>query len=106
MYTDPNRIHADDLAMVCQIAMENSATNEIYNVCDDQPSTMTEYFNDIAQYAGLSPPPQISLDEAKQVMSSGMLSYLKESRKISNKKMKEKLKIKLLYPTLKDTLKK
>ena len=101
-----NRIHADDLALICQAAMELSPPNEVYNISDDKPSTMTEYFIAVAAYTGLEEPPQISLEEAKKTMSKGMLSYLKESRKIHNKKMKEKLNIKLIYPTLHDALKK
>jgi nucleoside-diphosphate-sugar epimerase len=101
-----NRIHADDLAMICKIAMQNSASGEVYNTCDDQPSTMTDYFNAVADYAELPRPPQVSREKANEVMSVGMLSYLKESRKIHNKKLIETLGIKLRYPTLADALKK
>ncbi len=101
-----NRIHADDLAMICKAAMQNSASGEIYNACDNQPSTMTDYFNAVADYAELPRPPQVSREKANEVMSPGMLSYLKESRKIHNKKLIETLGIKLRYPTLADALKK
>ena len=101
-----NRIHADDLAMVCKTAMHDSASGEIYNACDNQPSTMTDYFNAVADYAELPRPPQVSREKANEVMSAGMLSYLKESRKIHNKKLIETLNIKLCYPTLADALKK
>lgn len=101
-----NRIHADDLAMICQIAMQQSASGETYNACDSQPSTMTDYFNAVADYAELERPPQVSWEVAEQTMSSGMLSYLKESRRIHNKKLLQTLGIKLRYPTLADALKK
>jgi len=101
-----NRIHADDLAMVCKAAMHDSASGEIYNACDHQPSTMTDYFNAVADYAELPRPPQVSREKANEVMSAGMLSYLKESRKIHNTKLIETLGIKLRYPTLADALKK
>jgi len=99
-----NRIHADDLAEACKAAMQSSSSNEIINICDGNPSTMTDYFNQIADYAGLPRPPQISLQEASQTLSPGMVSYLKESRRIRNEKMLKVLKIKLKYPSLKEAL--
>ncbi|MCK5902045.1 MAG: NAD-dependent epimerase/dehydratase family protein [Cocleimonas sp.] len=100
-----NRIHADDLANVCKQAMASSISGEIYNVTDSEPSTMTHYFNQLADYAGLARPPQISMQEAEQTLSSGMLSYLRESRRISNQKMLDQLDISLSYPSLKEGLK-
>ena len=58
-----NRIHADDLAMVCKWAMESAPAGAIYNATDGHPSTMTDYFNQVADYAGLPRPPQISMAE-------------------------------------------
>lgn len=101
-----NRIHADDLAQVCQKAMESTISGEIYNVTDGHPSTMTDYFNQVADYAGLAHPPQISMQEAELTLSAGMVSYLRESRRISNAKMLKELKVKLLYPSLKEGLQK
>ena len=99
-----NRIHADDLAQACKAAMQCSCSNEIINICDGNPSTMTDYFNQIADYANLPRPPQISMKEAEKTLSAGMVSYLKESRRIHNDKMLTLLKIKLQYPDLKSSL--
>ncbi|MGV6808564.1 MAG: SDR family oxidoreductase [bacterium] len=96
-----NRIHADDLAYICQTAMQSSLYQQIYNVTDGQPSTMTDYFNQVADAVGLARPPQISLTEAKQTLSAGMVSYLQESRRIRNDKMCHELNITLAYPNLK-----
>ncbi len=96
-----NRIHADDLAMICKQAMESSFSGEIYNVTDGHPSTMTEYFNQVADYAGLERPPQINMQQAKTTLSTGMLSYLSESRRISNQKMLDQLGVELQFPDLK-----
>lgn len=100
-----NRIHADDLAQACKAAMECQQNNEIINVTDGNPSSMTTYFNHVADFSGLPRPPQISMQKAEQTLSEGMVSYLKESRRIRNDKMLNILKIKLLYPTLKEALK-
>ncbi|MCK5917076.1 MAG: NAD-dependent epimerase/dehydratase family protein [Cocleimonas sp.] len=95
-----NRIHADDLAMVCKLAMESNISGEIYNVTDGHPSTMTEYFNQVADYANLARPPQISMQQAESTLSKGMVSYLQESRRISNQKMRDELGVELAYPSL------
>ena len=100
-----NRIHADDLASACYAALICDVSNEIINIADDEPGTMTDYFNAVADHAGLPRPPQISLKAAQQSLSAGMLSYLAESRRIDNRKMKDRLKIKLKYACLADTLK-
>lgn len=100
-----NRIHADDLANACKAAMECDSHNHIINVTDGNPSTMTDYFNHVADYAKLPRPPQISLQEAEQTLSTGMVSYLKESRRIRNEKMLDVLDIKLEYPNLASSLK-
>lgn len=101
-----NRIHADDLAMICKAAMNSKISNTTYNVTDGQPSTMTHYFNQVADFADLPRPPQITLKHAIETLSPGMASYLKESRRISNKKMLKELDITLHYPSLKKGLKK
>lgn len=100
-----NRIHADDLTSACYAALIGDVSNEIINVSDDEPGTITDYFNAVADYAGLPRPPQISLKEAQKSLSAGMLSYLAESRRIDNRKMKDLLKIKLRYACLADALK-
>ena len=100
-----NRIHADDLARACKAAMDCKTFNHIINVTDGNPSTMTDYFNRVADFAKLPRPPQISLQEAEQTLSEGMVSYLKESRRIRNDKMLEILDIELIYPSLENALK-
>lgn len=99
-----NRIHADDLAQACKEAMACQQANQIINVTDGHPSSMTDYFNQVADFTGLPRPPQISMVEAEQTLSEGMVSYLKESRRIRNDKMLALLNIKLKYPTLKTAL--
>ena len=101
-----NRIHADDLASACKAAMHCEKANQIINVTDGNPSSMTDYFNHVADYADLPRPPQISMQEAEATLSEGMVSYLKESRRIKNDKMLRELKIKLKYPTLEKALNK
>ncbi len=95
-----NRIHAHDLVEICLAAMARGPDGGVYNVCDGHPSTMTDYFLRVAQAAGLQPPPQIPLAQAPGKVSAGMLSYLRESRRLSNRKLLEDLAVELRYPTL------
>ncbi len=95
-----NRIHADDLARVCIAAVERGEAGDIFNISDGQAGTMTDYFNAVADAAGIPRPRQVTMDEARQVMSPLMLSYVTESRQMDNRKMMEKLGIRLLYPDL------
>lgn len=95
-----NRIHSDDLAAVCLAALKKGKDGDIFNVCDGEISKMTDYFNAITDLLNLPRLPQVSLAEARRVMSPLMFSYMTESRQISNQKMIEQLGIKLLYPTM------
>ncbi len=95
-----NRIHVDDLVQVLMAAMEKDCSSEIFNVSDGTPGNMREYFDWIADLAGLPRAPQIDLANAGERLSQGMLSYLRESRRIDNHKMLEQLQIQLNYPTL------
>lgn len=99
-----NRIHAEDLARVSIVAMQQAKHGTIYNVTDGTPGKITEYLQAAAQALSLPQPPIISMQEAQQQLSSGMLSYLSESRRISNQRMLDELGVELLYPDFKQGL--
>lgn len=99
-----NRIHADDLVSVCIAAMEKGRNGEIFNVSDGQPGTMADYFSQIARRAGLPEPEQISLAEGESQLSEGMMSYMRESRRLDNSKMLNDLGLTLRYPDLQSGL--
>jgi len=100
-----NRIHIDDLVQVCLAAMARGGDGEIYNVSDGAPGNMTDYFNRVADWAGLPRPPQIALAEARSQLSAGMLSYLQESRRLDSRKLQRELGVELRYPDLASGLK-
>ncbi|MEJ2575242.1 MAG: SDR family oxidoreductase [Gammaproteobacteria bacterium] len=99
-----NRIHIDDLVTTCLAAMDRGRDGEVYNACDGQPGNMADYFARVAAAAGLPRPPEISRAEAERTLSPGMLSYLGESRRLSNRKLVEELGVELRYPTLAEGL--
>ena len=96
-----NHIHSTDLVRVALAAMQRGASGEVFNVCDGHPESMTRYFNQVADFLQLPRPPLISLEEARQQLSPGMLSYLGESRRLSNRKLLDELGVELRYPDLK-----
>ncbi|RBP53460.1 SDR family oxidoreductase [Arenicella xantha] len=93
-----NRVHADDLASICVAAMHRGASGEVYNASDGTPGTISEFLQAAAHVLGMDPLPEISMQEAQQLLSDGMLSYLSESRKISNAKLLNDLSVELNYP--------
>jgi nucleoside-diphosphate-sugar epimerase len=95
-----NRIHAYDLVSICKAALLKDELSGIFNCTDGQPGTMYEYFNKVAEFAGLPRPPVISLQQARQTLSAGMLSYLDESRRVDNQKMLKHFNLCLQYPNL------
>lgn len=97
-----NRVHVEDLADCC-LALAAEGVEGVFNVADGQPSTMSEYFLAVAEAMNLPAPEQISLDEARERMSEGMLSYLAESKRIDNSKLLSVVG-QLRYPTLAEGL--
>lgn len=95
-----NRIHVFDLAQSCIAAMRCGAAGEAYNVADGHPSTLCDYFMKLAAHLGLPPPPVLTRAEAADALSPGMLSFLQESKRLSNRKLLGDLKVRLRYPDL------
>jgi len=65
---------------------------------------MTSYFNACADLLGYPRQPQVSMAEARLVMSPLMLSYVSDSRVVDNSRMLERLDVKLKYPSMLDGL--
>ncbi|HSD95712.1 MAG TPA: SDR family oxidoreductase [Sulfuricaulis sp.] len=95
-----NRIHADDLARICIAAARHDDPSLIYNVSDGHPTTMTDFFFRVADALGLPRPAAITREEAQHRLGPGMLSYLAESKRIDNRRMREELGVELMYPDL------
>ena len=100
-----NRIHAEDLSRFCVEALMSDTPSGVYNCCDGHPSTMNDYFMRVADAFGIERPREISLMQAQQELSKGMLSYLAESKRISNKKLTTHFKTLFVYSNLQAGLK-
>jgi nucleoside-diphosphate-sugar epimerase len=99
-----NHVHADDLARACAAALARGPTQRAINVCDDTEMRMGEYFEFAADLMGLPQPPRISRAEAAQQLSPALLSFMSESRRISNARLKRELRFVAWYPTVREGL--
>ena len=99
-----NHIHAGDLAAVCARALEDNASAGIYNASDDTQLKMGEWFDLVADRAGLPRPPRIPRSEATQRIPPEMLSFMGESRRLDNRRLKLVLGVRLRYPTVHEGL--
>lgn len=93
-----NRIHVDDLVSACVQAIANPEARGVYNISDGDPLSPTAFSNLVARLAGLPAPPQVSMEEAQLTFPPQRLSFLGESRRVSNRRMLKDLGAVLRYP--------
>lgn len=97
-----NHIHAEDLAAIAVRALEDTASAGIYNASDDSEMRMGDWFDLLAARAGLPRPPRIARAEAAARIAPELLSFMSESRRLVNRRMKEELGVRLQFPTVYD----
>jgi len=97
-----NHIHAEDLAQACVVALERGRPNRAYNIGDDSDLKMADWFDKLADAFALPRPPRVSRAEAQTLLSPILLSFMNESRRLVNLRMKRELKLALHYPTVDD----
>lgn len=99
-----NHIHADDLARACCLAVWRGAAQRVYNVNDDSELLMGDYFDLAADLYGLPRPPRIARAGASTQLPLALLSFMNESRRMVNNRMKRELRLNLHYPTVRSGL--
>ncbi len=99
-----NHIHADDLARIVVAALRHAKPNRVYHAVDDDQMKMGDYFDTLADAYQLSRPPRLPRAEVQRVVSPMMWSFMNESRRLTNARMKEELRVRLTYPSVKDWL--
>lgn len=99
-----NHIHADDLARACVAALMRGAPQRAYHVNDDGELKMGQYFDLAADLCGLPRPRRITREQAQTEMSPLLLSFMSESRRMDNRRLKQELRLKLRYPTVREGL--
>jgi len=99
-----NHIHADDLAHISVAAFRHGKPCRLYHACDDSSLKMGEYFDLVADTYNLPHVPRVSRDDAQRLVSPMMFSFMRESRRLTNQRLKCELKVKLMYPTVEKML--
>jgi nucleoside-diphosphate-sugar epimerase len=99
-----SHIHADDLARACVAALLHGAPQRVYHVADDTQLRMGDYFDLVADLHGLPRPPRLSRADAAATLSPMQMSFLSESRRLDNRRLKRELRLRLRYPTVREGL--
>jgi nucleoside-diphosphate-sugar epimerase len=99
-----NHIHADDLAAIIARALFRALPNRVYHAVDDSDMKMAQYFDAVADAFRLPRPPRLPRAELQQVVTPALLSFMSESRRLSNGRIKRELDVRLRYATVADTL--
>lgn len=94
-----NHIHADDLARACICALFRAAPQRVYHVSDDSELKMGEHFDAVADAFGLARAPRLSRESLRATVSEMQWSFMSESRRLDNTRLKRELRVRLTYPT-------
>lgn len=100
-----NHIHADDLAHIVVATLRRGKPGRVYHASDDSDLKMGDYFDAVADAYGLPRPPRLPRAEVERSVSPMLWSFMNESRRLTNRRMKDELRIALQYSTVADTLK-
>jgi nucleoside-diphosphate-sugar epimerase len=99
-----NHIHADDLARACVLALWRGRPQRIYHASDDTQLRMGDYFDLAADLYGLPRPARITREQAQRELPASLLSFMGESRRLRNQRLKAELGLRLRYPTVEQGL--
>ena len=99
-----NHIHADDLARACLKALWQGKPQRVYHASDDTVLKMGDYFDLAADLYGMPRPQRISRAQAESELPATLLSFMSESRLLSNRRLKQELRLQLRYPTVAEGL--
>ena len=91
-----SRIHVEDIAGVLAASIARPEVGGIFNVCDDDPAPPQDVIAHAAHLLGLPPPPEVSIDAAD--MSPMGRSFYAESKRVSNRRLRDELGYALRYP--------
>lgn len=95
-----NHIHADDLARACTLALWRGRAQRIYNINDDTCLKMGDYFDLAADLYQLPRAPRVPREGATEQLPLMLLSFMSESRRMVNRRMKQELGLHLRYDTV------
>jgi nucleoside-diphosphate-sugar epimerase len=95
-----NHIHADDLARIAFFAMWRGRSQRTVHAVDDTTMKMGEYFDAVARAFALPPPPRLSREALRAAVSPVLWSFMSESRRLDNRRLRRELRVRLRWPTV------
>lgn len=99
-----NHIHADDLARIIVQALRRGLPGRVYHAVDDSEMKMAAYFDAVADAYGMARPPRLARAALQAQVSPMLLSFMSESRRLSNRRIKHELGVRLRYARVADAL--
>lgn len=99
-----NHIHADDLARACDLALWRTRAQRVVQVSDDTDLRMGDYFDLAADLYQLPRPLRVPRQAAEDTLPLMLLSFMSESRRLDNTRMRRELRLQLRYPTVREGL--
>ncbi|MFZ4758460.1 MAG: NAD-dependent epimerase/dehydratase family protein [Burkholderiaceae bacterium] len=95
-----NHIHADDLARIAFVALWRGRSQRTVHAVDDTSMKMGDYFDAVARAYALPAPPRLSRPALVAAVSPMLLSFMSESRRLSNRRLRHELRVRLRWPTV------
>jgi nucleoside-diphosphate-sugar epimerase len=95
-----NHIHADDLARACVAALWRGGSQRVFHASDDSEIKMGDYIDLAADLYGMPRPPRIAREQAQTQLPPSLLSFMGESRRMDNTRLKRELRVRLRHPTV------
>lgn len=95
-----NHIHAQDLARLAITGLFRGRANRVYNAVDDSDLKMGDWFDIVADHLGLARPPRLPRAKVMAAVTPAMHTFLSESRRLSNQRIKRELGFRHHYATV------
>jgi nucleoside-diphosphate-sugar epimerase len=95
-----NHIHADDLARIAFAALWRGGSQRVIHAVDDSNIKMGDWFDAVADAHGLPRPPRLGREALQAAVSPMLWSFMSESRRLSNRRLKRELRLRLHHPTV------
>ncbi len=104
--TFSNHIHVQDLVETLAASLRKGDSGRCYNVSDNSCLKVGEYFDLVANFLGLNKPRRVSYEKAKAEIPASVFSFIKESRILDNRRLRDELLKEFRFPTVSNGLSK
>jgi nucleoside-diphosphate-sugar epimerase len=95
-----NHVHADDLARIAYTALWRGGAGRVIHAVDQSELRMGEWFDAVADRFGLPRPPRLEREALKARVSPMLWSFMGESRRLRNDRLRRELRVRLRWPTV------